>query len=184
MKNVKESLSTIILSIFELIVGILLLISPVGFTTGIITTAGIVMMVVGVITLIQYFRTKASEAAAGQLMFKALVCLLIGAFCIFRSDRIIATFPLLTMLYGVVILLTGISKVQWTVDMLRLKKKRWWLAAIGAVVSILFAVVIFMNPFSSTAVLWMFTGISLIVEAVMDIAILIASTIVNKGEAV
>lgn len=184
MKNVRESLSTILLSLFELIVGILLLISPVSFTTGIITTTGIVLMVVGVITLIQYFRTKAAEAAAGQLMFKALVCLLVGAFCTFRSGWFIATFPLLTMLYGVVILLTGISKVQWTVDMLRQKKKRWWLAAIGAVISIICAVVIFSNPFTSTTVLWMFTGISLIVEAVMDIAILIASSIVNRGEAV
>lgn len=122
----KESLSTILLSLFELIVGVLLLISPVGFTTGIITTAGIVLMVVGVITLVQYFRTQAAEAAAGQLMFKALICLLLGAFCTFGSGWIIATFPLLTMLYGVVILLTGLSKVQWAVDMLRQKKKRWF----------------------------------------------------------
>ncbi|MBQ8401628.1 MAG: DUF308 domain-containing protein [Clostridia bacterium] len=184
MKKVRESLNTILLSLFELIVGILLLISPVSFTTGIITTAGIVLMIVGVSTLIQYFRTPPAKAAAGQLMFKALVCLLIGVFSAFKSDWIIATFPLLTMLYGIVILLTGISKVQWSVDMLRQKRKRWWLAAIGAVISILFAVVIFMNPFSSTAVLWMFTGISLIVEAVMDIVILIASAILNKGEAV
>ena len=184
MKSFKANFSTILLSLLELVVGILLLISPVGFTTGIITTAGIVLMVVGVITLIQYFRTQAAEAAAGQLMFKALVCLLIGAFCALKSGWIIATFPLMTMLYGIIILLTGIFKVQWAVDMLRQKKKRWWIAAIGAVVSILFAVVIFMNPFSSTAILWMFTGISLIVEAVMDIAIMIASLIMNKGDTV
>lgn len=182
MTSIKESLSAILLSLFEMIVGILLLINPISFTTGIIMTAGIVLMVSGLIMLVRYFRTKAAEAAAGRFMFKALVCLLLGAFCTFKSDRIVSAFPLLTMIYGTVILLTGISKIQWTADMIRQKKKRWWLAAIGAVVSIIFAVVIYTNPFSTAAVLWMFTGISLIVESSMDIAVLIAASLAKKGD--
>lgn len=182
MKSLKANFSTILLSLFELIVGVLLLISPVGFTKGILTAAGAVLIVVGLITLIQYFRTKTEEAAAGQLMFKALVALLLGVFLIFGKDWLIAVFPLLTMLYGVAILLTGLAKIQWTIDGIRMKKKRWWLSAIGAVVSIICAVVIFINPFGSTTVLWMFTGISLIVEAVMDIALLITASVLNKGD--
>lgn len=182
MKFLKAKFSTIFLSLFELIVGILLLISPVGFTTGIFMTAGIILMAVGLLSAIRYFRTNAAEASSGQMMFKALVCLIVGAFCLFRSGWIIATFPLLTMIYGVVILLTGLAKIQWTIDGIRLKKKRWYIGAIGAAVSALCAVVIFLNPFSSTAVLWIFTGVSLIVEAVMDIALMIVSSLVKKGD--
>ena len=53
--------------------------------------------------------------------------------------------------------------------MLRLKRKRWFLAMISAAVSVICGIVIITSPFSTTAVLWMFTGISLVVEAVFDI---------------
>ena len=49
-----------------------------------------------------------------------------------------------------------------------MKRSRWLLAAISAALSIICGVVIITNPFSATAVLWLFIGISLIVEAVFD----------------
>ena len=79
------------------------------------------------------------------------------------------------MLYGVGILLTGIAKIQWTVDMARLKMSKWFLAAIGAALSILFAAVILMNPFQSTTFLWTFVAVSLIVEAALDAIALLLS---------
>lgn len=40
---------------------------------------------------------------------------------------------------------------------------------ISAVVSVVCGIVIITNPFSTAAVLWIFTGISLVAEAVFDI---------------
>ena len=94
--------------------------------------------------------------------------LLTGAFCAFNSRWFFATFPVLTLVYGVVILITGITKVQWTIDIIRMKRSKWFWAAISAAISIVCGVVIITSPFSTTAVLWMFIGISLIVEAVFD----------------
>jgi len=59
--------------------------------------------------------------------------------------------------------------------MLRVKNPRWWWGAISAGVSIICALVIIRNPFSSTVVLWWFTGISLVVEAVFDVITMIMS---------
>jgi uncharacterized membrane protein HdeD (DUF308 family) len=75
----------------------------------------------------------------------------------------------MTFLYGIVVLVTGLSKLQLTVDMLRVKSKKWFLALISAAISIVCAVLILMNPFSSTEVLWMIAGITLIVEALLDV---------------
>ena len=86
-----------------------------------------------------------------------------------RSKWFVATFPLLTILYGIGILISGVGKIQWTADMLRFGRKRWYLPAISAVLSLCFAAVILFNPFETTAVLWSFTGAVLIVEAVFDI---------------
>ena len=180
MKTLKQELSAILFSIFQILLGILLLINPVGFTSGIIIAFGIVMLVIGIVSIIKYFRTNAVDAAKSQTMLKGLIALLFGGFCAFKSYWFVATFPVLTILYGALVLVTGLSKVQWMFDMIRMKKKKWFLAAISAVLSIVCAVVILSNPFTSTTVLWSFTGVSLIIDAVFDI---IAVFVSSKEEA-
>lgn len=66
----------------------------------------------------------------------------------------------------------GIGKLQTAVDLLRLKNEKWWWRAISAAISVICAFVIILNPFTTTVVLWQFTGISLLVEAVFDIVTL------------
>lgn len=64
-------------------------------------------------------------------------------------------------------------KVQWAIDLLRLKQKYWFIAMIGAVCTLLFGILILANPFESTAILWTFIAVTLIVEAVVDILTLV-----------
>ena len=66
-------------------------------------------------------------------------------------------------------LANGINKLQWAVDALRLDQKYWYLAMIGAGLTLVFGALIVFNPFTTTSVLWTFIGISLIIEAVLDI---------------
>lgn len=172
MKFLKRNLNVIILCLLEALVGILLLVDPVGFTTGIIIAAGISLAVAGLVCTVSYFRTDAMEAALRGMLIKGLAMLAAGAFCIFCPGWFVATFPLLTILYGVIVLFAGLCKVQWAIDALRLKTGRWFLPAISAFVSIVCACVILSNPFASAIVLWMFIGISLIVEAVLDVVVL------------
>ena len=91
----------------------------------------------------------------------------------FRSGWFIAAFPVLTVLYGVMTLVTAFGKLQWTADLLRLKHKYWFIALISAILSLVLAILIITNPFSSTAALWVFIGISMIVEAVVDVVTLV-----------
>lgn len=59
------------------------------------------------------------------------------------------------------------------VDTIRLKSKHWLFAAIGAVLTLLCAVIIMLDPFGAAMALWIFTGITLIVEAFLDIVTII-----------
>jgi len=123
----------------------------------------------GVSGIVGYFRAEPEEAAQSSGLMKGLL-LVCGAFvCLFKTQWLIAAFPLITVFYGVMILIAGISKLQWAIDLLRLKQKYWFVALIGAALSVLFAVIILTNPFASTGVLWIFIAVSLIVEALMDI---------------
>lgn len=169
MKTKKTGVGGVMAGLFKVLVGVLLLINPVGFTTGIIVASGIVLCVAGVASIISYFRMDPLLGMGTQKLQRGLCYLAGGIFCVCKSEWFIVTFPILTILYGVMVLVTGLGKIQLLVDMLRLKWKRWYLAAISAVVSLACAAVILLNPFSSTAVLWNFTGIVVIVDAVLDI---------------
>lgn len=181
MKTVKENSLGFIVCLFEIVVGVLLLVSPIGFTSGIIIAAGILLCLLGLKSVIKYFRTDINEAIKSQLLFKGSIFLIIGLFCIIKSNWFVATFPLLTVLYGIVILLAALIKLQNTVNLIRLKKRNWYISAIGTVASAVCAIIILFNPFSSTAVLWMFTGITLIAEAFVDIVSLLING--KEGEA-
>lgn len=155
--------------IAELLIGILLFINPVGFTSGIIIMLGVILAVSGIVNLFGYFRAAPEDAAEQGGLAKGLGLLLAGTFCMFRSNWFIVTFPLLTVIYGVLTLLGGINKVQWAIDMLRAKQKYWFVAIISAVLTLVFSALILANPFASTAVLWTIIAVTLIVEAVIDI---------------
>lgn len=180
MKFLKSNFSGIIMCLFEVLVGILLLLNPVEVTSGIIISAGNVLLVIGLASVIKYFRMEPEEAMKSQMLLKGLILLLAGGFCTLKSGWFLITFPVLTLIYGVVILISGLAKIQWMVDIIRMKKQKWFLSGISALISIVCGVVVISSPFSSTAVLWMFTGASLIVEAVLDAVALILG---NKADA-
>ena len=169
MKKVNSGNSSLLMSFVEILIGILLLINPVGFTSGIIVALGIVLAIMGLGQIISYFRADAEEAANGGKLTKGILCAVLGLFCAFRSAWFIATFPVITILYGILILVAGVSKLQKAIDMVRVKQQYWFVALISAILTLLFAVLIIFNPFASTAILWTFIGVTLIVEAVMDV---------------
>lgn len=182
MKFLKQHTNSIILCLFEILVGILLLINPEKFTTAIVSAFGIVLIAVGLICVIGYFRADAVRAAASQSLFKGLFALIAGIFCVTQSDWFIAAFPVLAILYGVAVLIAGLVKIQWTVDIIRLRMGKWTLPALSAAISLICSIIILKNPFGAVYVLWIFTGISLIVEAVLDIAALFVISTVAKEE--
>ena len=89
---------------------------------------------------------------------------------------------MLTAIYGVMTLITGFVKVQWVADMIRQKRRRWLFGAISAAVSLNCGTVIISRPFETTALLWLFTGISLIVGAVFDVVAIIFGNRAPKAE--
>ena len=175
MSRLNFAIGKLILLLFEAAVGVVLLINPIGFTTVFVTVVGVLLAAVGLMFILQYFRSEPTEAQKGQGLLKGCCALLVGLFCALNTQWFIDAFPLLTVIHGIVILNTGIIRMQWTADMLRLKLKRWYIAAGGAVISIVLAVIIFVNPFGVSQAIWTFIGITFLVDALADLAVLIFS---------
>lgn len=167
MERLKKGGFGLAVCLFELIVGILLMINPVGFTSAIVAAAGMFLMLYGLLCVISYARTGAEQAAAGHELTKGLAFLLLGGVCAFRSGWLMGVFPVLTVMYGAGLLLTSLFRIQRTADLLRLKKS-WALTAAGAGISFACGTIILLDPFASSTVLWMIAGASLIADAVLD----------------
>lgn len=172
--------SKLILALCELVLGVVLLVNPVGFTNLIIIVSGILLLAYGLMSTVHYFRLSPAQASEGQALTQGMLLIAGGIFCILKSNWFMATFPLLTVLYGIITLITGISKIQWTVDLIRTKASKWFWAAISAVITLICSVIILCNPFSSTVIIWNFIAITLVVEAVFDVVV---AFFADKGNA-
>lgn len=184
MKTLVKKTGGILYSLLQAIVGILLLIDPMGLTSGILVTFGVVLTVMGVVSIVNYFRTPIETASNEQYLMKGLLSVLVGCFCIFCTEWLVATLPLVSIIYGVIMLLAGLTKVQLTFDALRKKDGKWFLGLISAAISIVCAIVVLTNPFTTTAVLWVFTGVAMIVDAVSDVFAVLFGGKKKKDESV
>lgn len=73
------------------------------------------------------------------------------------------------MLYGIMLILLGVERVQNTLDLRRLGVNKWYMEAIAAFISMIGGTIIISNPFATAETLWMFTGVALIVDAIADV---------------
>ena len=85
MSQFKRSTGNLLMCIAELLIGILLLIDPIGFTSGIIVVLGVLLTLLGIKSLVGYFRQDAEEASENSGLAKGLLFALLGLFCMFKS---------------------------------------------------------------------------------------------------
>ena len=169
MNQIKANLPAFILFLLEAAVGVLLLVNPIGFTSAIIRAIGIGMAVGGAIWSIKYFRTPVREAAASGMLFFGIVSMLLGLFLITRTEWLITTLTILVAIYAVMILVLGLLKLQWTVDLIRMKRDKWGVSGISALIAVIFGILILVNPFKSTEIIWKLAGAALLAQSVFDI---------------
>ena len=166
----------------EILIGVVLLIDPEGFTSWIVIAAGAAMIVAGAWHILRYFRLEPILAMREHNLATGLFLCAAGALFVFKTEWIIATFSIMTILYAVAMLILGFVKIQTTVDLLRMKLNGWFLSAINAGLTVIFAVIVFLKPFGSMIVLWRFTAVSIIIVALLDRVVMILSALRSKGE--
>lgn len=169
MSKIKNKIGGIFAAVCELAVGILLFIDAVAFTKGIITFFGVIIALLGVVSVIGYFRQSPAEAVLSHTMARGLLEIILGVFCAVKSDWFLEVFSVVAIIYGIATLVVGAVKIEAAFDMLRLKNKNWLWLWLSALITIICAVVIMANPFETTKVLWIFSGVSLTVEGIIDL---------------
>ena len=108
----RRHMRELVIIVFLLAVGILLLVNPAAFASWLVKVAGLFLMVLGALRIIRYFRTEAEAAAKGQDFFIGIIAILGGLFCVIKTSWFLSVFPTLAVIYGLLQLVLGFSKVQ------------------------------------------------------------------------
>ena len=169
MKNWTRKISiSLMLAVFELLLGILLLVNPVGLTSFVITALGVIVLLLGVLHLYRYIRLPREEAAKTWKLAIGTGLLAVGIFVMVNQPWMVEMLGTLTTLYGVITIAAAFMKLQISVDALRGKRPYWYLMAISFLMTAVLATLLFVGTFAESAV-WIMTGIILILLAVLDV---------------
>lgn len=169
MKRFINNFGEILFAILEILIGIVILVKPVEFANLILNCLGIFAIFMGVINCIAYFRSSREVAILEQSLVKGILGVIAGTFLIKSKDWILSILPVVSIIYGIIILFGGIRKIQVSIDLKRLEQRFWIVPLIEAIISILLAIIIFKNPFVLAKTLWIFIGISVIFEGIFNV---------------
>ena len=172
-KFLTSKIGNILLCIAEIVIGVLLLINPAAVASTVIIGAGIVSIVCGVVFCVLYFVGEAETMVIKQLLFKGMLLIILGILCVTQYNALMAALPFVTWVYGIAMLILAAYKVQCTVDILRLSGIRWYFPAISAAIAVVLALFILLNPTTTLEIVGAVMGVSIIVEAGLEIATII-----------
>ncbi len=167
----------IIADVVVIILGLIIVIAPETSSIIICRIAGVAFCLMGLERIISYF-LPSNDIVLGSFSLTGGVILLgLGIYFLVRP-RSLSSF--ITVILSIVLIVTGIMKIQCGVDFKRIFISRWWIEIVGGVIMVCLGALAFINPFSATKSLMIYIGISMIVSGVWDIGSIIWLTRIVK----
>lgn len=151
--------------VFAMLAGLCLLLFPQITTNIVFWGLAIILMAMGALQLISYFRCSVQQAIAGDRMASGLLMIVLGLILGFAQETIASLLP---VIFGVVLFIGGILKTQGAFDLRRMGDRRWFVTLIGALISLVFGLIVLLNPFGTLMTLMRVMGAFLVVESVQD----------------
>ena len=129
------------------------------------------LLALGVASLINYLRKDISGIIYRYDLVVGLCAILGGILVIVKVDKLTDLIP---AVLGFLVTMSGILKMQNSVDMLRLGHGTWHVAFAMAIVNIVAGIVLLMNPFEAAQILIMCIGIALVYSGITDLYVTIS----------
>ena len=173
MEKFKRLLPTILMILFEVVIGILLLIDGERFTCVIYVIFGVLMLVLGLISLIRtLLAARGGHVISSFALVMSIILITIGAFFTAASGSVIGVVGFIATIYGLILVISGVFKLA---DYLTLRAAGVGsgFAIFSVIISIVLGILIAFNPFGTAQIFWTVLGIMLIASAVLDIISLI-----------
>ena len=169
MRQVLKKISaTLLLAVAELALGILLLISPSGFTMAVVIAVNIILIISGLVNVVEYLWLPKEEAMQTWKFSSGAAGITLGVLGILYRDQILQEFGMLFVVYGITILLFAFLKLQIAVDAMRLHIHVWYLMCFSFLATTGIGLLLFFKIIKEEKTAWLVTGIALIGIAIFD----------------
>ena len=150
-----------VIAFSAILIGLLFILTPQTSADVICYVAGILLLASGIAAVVSYLAS--GRLFGSYALVSGIVLLVGGVFCLLRPEVIQG---LLTVIFGVFLVIDGMVTLQDGIDCARAKLGGWWVLAALAVITIALGCVVLFGNFDSIMLL---AGISLIVDGVFDL---------------
>ena len=171
----KVKWEVLLTALFAITIGILFVCLPESSSDVLCTVVGIIFLALGCAFLVRYIMSG-FWLVGGMLLF-SVVFIMGGIFCLTQPEIVKS---ILTVVFGLFLIIDGLSKVQDGVYCARDKVKGWWVLVLDAILMVVLGAIVMFGTFEYVMI---FAGISLIVDGVCDIVLTLTfSSRVKKVE--
>lgn len=161
----KMSLTSIIFSLIFIATGIFLLMRPETAINIVCYVIGVILILWGVISIIQFFSNKNSKDYLSVSFIFGSFVFIFGIIVLIKPNIIASIIPLLL---GIWMVINGVTKLSYALTIN--KENNAALSIIGSIAIIILGILMIFNPFEGAQALTQIIGISFIFYSILDLA--------------
>lgn len=162
----KHEKASILVSILMIIVSILLIIRPTTFLTTVILIFGFGIVLEGLMRIIVYIFLPKEEKIYSYDILEGIFSILAGILILAWKERVMAVFPLLISFW---IVIKSMLKIQFSFQLKNLDEKSWIGVFISGILTLIFGLIIFFNPWGTVITLTVLSGIMLLITGIVEL---------------
>lgn len=163
--------SSIVTSIFLIILGGLLIFKSGETIVTISYIIGGILMALGVLALIRFVREARHNTSSELDIIYGIVTIILGYLVISNPTYLGSIIPIVL---GVSIIISSATKLQYALELRKDKNKIWKATLITALISAICGAALIFNPFKGAKMITQIVGIFIIIYAALDISSTIA----------
>ena len=174
----------LLLSVAYIVIGMLLLIMPETSLLWICNIFGVVVLVTGIVCLVQYARIRGTGFTAPFMLVGGVITAGLGIFTLAKPQVVTSFLPIV---FGIFIVVDGLSRIGTAIDLAKRKGQKWWVVLLLSIVSLLcgallacsqllfsivsvaLGVLLVLHPFDAAVSAVMLCGILLIAEGALNL---------------
>ena len=157
---------SIISSVLLFLFGLVLAVNAEGFIKSITVAIGVVLLLIGVFPVIDYFRYRKDGLGASVGLISGIFSIVCGLMLLINEDLLMILIP---VFIGVWMIINGINKIQVSFEIKDLGEKSWIITFIYSILIMVLGGYFIVNPISGATTVTSFIGIILCIYAVLDI---------------
>ena len=157
---------SIISSVLLFLFGLVLAVNAEGFIKSITVAIGVILLLIGVFPVIDYFRYRKDGLGASVGLISGIFSIVCGLMLLINEDLLMILIP---VFIGVWMIINGINKIQVSFEIKDLGEKSWVITFIYSILIMVLGGYFIVNPISGATTVTSFIGIILCIYAVLDI---------------